>query len=105
MVDPTMIKLGEDFISSSLIFKSSDKTDDSVFEKKIFSGSSNVSPVYFEYRGDTSNGNCENLDIALFLVLDSHSGSPFLLGSISLKLSFEIKDKEIMEKSFLFFLA
>lgn len=84
MDDPTMIKLGDDFISSSRIFKSSDKIDDSAFEKKIFSGSNKVKPVYFEYKGETSNGNSENLDIAFFLVSNIHSGSPCLSGNISL---------------------
>jgi hypothetical protein len=58
--EPDIIKLGADLISSSLIFKSSDKVDDSVFEKNIFSGSNKVNPVYFEYNGDISNGNLEN---------------------------------------------
>jgi hypothetical protein len=74
-----------------------------VFEKKIFSGSSIVNPVYFEYSGDTSNGNFENCDIALFLLFDIHSGSPSPPDRISLKLSFEIKDKEIIYSKSLFF--
>src|SRR5215210_4644177 len=103
MDEPTIIKLGEDLISSSRMFRSLDKADDSVFEKKIFSGSSIVSPVYFEYRGDTSNGNFENWDIAFFRLFDIHSGSPSPPGNISLKLSFEIKDKGIIYGKSLFY--
>ncbi|GKS61666.1 hypothetical protein YTPLAS21_11240 [Candidatus Nitrosocosmicus sp.] len=95
-VEPIKSTLGEDFISFKRISRSFEIDIFSSLEKKMFSGLNTVNPVYLEYRGETSDGKPENLDIISFLLEDTQVGSVFFLDRISCRLFSESEESVII---------